>query len=110
VFQKGFKATLGGFGRLFSGFARKGMAKMGHIPPQEKVRQLKELGTHFYLCGPSMQVFKVNKNDVIFDDVIIAEYLTFMEVIKNADIQMFTQECIKKIRGTFSEANMYFNC
>ena len=89
VFQKGFKAKLGGFGRPFSGFARKGMAKMGHLPPQEKVRQLKELGTHFYLCGPSMQVFKVEKDELIFDNVIIAEYLTFMEIMKNADIHIY---------------------
>ncbi len=89
VLKQGFQAKLSGWGRPFSGFARRGMAQMGHIPPQEKVRQLRELGAHFYICGPSMQVFKVKKEELIFDDLTVAEYLTFMEIMKNADIHLY---------------------
>ncbi len=89
VLKKGFKAKLGGLGRPFSGFARRGMSKMGHIPPQAKLRQLRELGAKFYLCGPSMRVFKVAKGDLIFDDVIVAEYMTFLEVMRDSDIKLY---------------------
>lgn len=91
VLKKGFKAKLSGIQRPFSAWARNGMAKAGHLPPQEKLHQLKELGTHFYICGGSMDPFGVKKSDLIFDDVTIAEYLTFLEIMENADIQIFLQ-------------------
>ena len=70
---------------------RKEMAKAGHLPPQDKLEQLKELGARIYICGGSMDPFGVKKSDLIFDDVIVAEYLTFLEVMENADIQIFLQ-------------------
>jgi predicted peroxiredoxin/TusA-related sulfurtransferase len=89
VLAKGFREKLHGIGRPFSAFARKGLAKVGHVPPQEKLRQLRELGAQFYVCGPSMEHFGVKKDDLIFDDLLIAEYLTFMEVMNRADVQFF---------------------
>lgn len=91
VLKKGFKEHLKGINRPFSGFARKGLADMGHIPPQEKLGRLKELGAHFYVCGASMDHYGVEKADLAFDDVIIAEYITFMEVMEKADINFFLQ-------------------
>jgi len=91
VLKKGFKANLSGIQRPFSTFARNEMAKAGHLPPQEKLHQLRELGSHFYICGGSMDPFGVKKSDLIFDDVIIAEYLTFLEIMENTDIQIFLQ-------------------
>ncbi|MFC1716834.1 DsrE family protein [Candidatus Poribacteria bacterium] len=91
VMKRGFKGNLHGLSRPFSGFARRGLAKVGHIPPQDKIRQLKELGAHFYMCGPSMERFGAKKSELIFDDVIVAEYLTFMEVMNEADIHIFLQ-------------------
>lgn len=91
VLKKNFKAKLSGIQKPFSYFARKGMAKVGHLPPQDKLRQLEELGAHIYICGGSMDPFGVEKNDVIFDDVIVAEYLTFLEIMDNADIHIFLQ-------------------
>ena len=44
VLKRGFNARLQGIGRFFSAFARSGMDKTGHIPPQEKLRQLQDLG------------------------------------------------------------------
>lgn len=89
VLKRGFKEKLGGLSRPFSGFARKQLADAGHIPPQGKLRQLRELGGQFYICGPSMQHFKVRKDELLFDDVIIAEYLTYLEVMDKADIHIF---------------------
>lgn len=91
VLRKGFTEHLHGFNRPFSRFARAGLNKAGHIPAQEKIRQLQALGAHLYICGPSMQHFKVTKNDLAFDGVTVAEYLTFMEVMASADIHVFVQ-------------------
>lgn len=91
VLKKGFKARLGGIQKPFSSFARNGMAKAGHLPPQTKLEQLKELGAHIYICGGSMDPFGIKKSDLLFDDVIIAEYLTFLEIMDNADIKFFLQ-------------------
>jgi len=91
VLKKGFKEKLHGINRFFSSFARKGLAEIGHIPPQDKLKQLRDLGAHLYICGPSMEHFGVRKSELIFDDVIVAEYLTFMEIMKKADIHIFLQ-------------------
>jgi len=91
VLKKNFKAKLSGIQKPFSSFARKEMAKAGHLPPQDKLEQLKELGARIYICGGSMDPFGVKKSDLIFDDVIIAEYLTFLEIMDNADIHIFLQ-------------------
>jgi predicted peroxiredoxin len=49
VLQRGFKAKIPGIGALFRSIAQKGMTESGHIPAQEKLRQLKELGARFYI-------------------------------------------------------------
>jgi predicted peroxiredoxin/TusA-related sulfurtransferase len=91
VLKKGFKEALRGISKPFSRFARKGLAQIGHIPPQDKLRQLRELGASFYVCAPSMEHFGVEKDELIFDDAIVSEYLTFMEVMDKADIHIFLQ-------------------
>jgi predicted peroxiredoxin/TusA-related sulfurtransferase len=91
VLAKGFTEHLHGPGRPFSRFARGGLARAGHLPAQEKLCQLQTLGARLYACGPSMRHFKVARADLAFDDVIIAEYLTFMETMTHADINVFVQ-------------------
>jgi len=91
VLAKGFTEHLHGPGRPFSRFARAGLTRAGHIRAQEKLRQLQALGGHLYACAGSMQHFKVAKTDLAFNDVTIAEYLTFMEVMARADINVFIQ-------------------
>jgi predicted peroxiredoxin/TusA-related sulfurtransferase len=91
VLSRGFTEKLHGPARPFSRFARAGLARAGHLPAQEKLGQLQTLGAHIYACGPSMQHFKVAKTDLAFDDVTIAEYLTFTEAMANADIHLFVE-------------------
>ncbi len=91
VLKKGYRGKLKGIWKPFSVFARNGMVKIGHIPPQDKLVQLKKLGANFYLCGPSMQHFGVKKDELIFDDVMIAEYFTFLEIMSKADVHIFLQ-------------------
>lgn len=91
VQEKDFKGSLKGLSKPFSAFAIKGMAAAGYILPHDKLKQLKNLGVRFYICGPSMTPFGVKKADLMFDDIVIAEYLTFSAVMKNADINLFLQ-------------------
>jgi predicted peroxiredoxin len=91
VLTKGFQARLRGLSRPFSRFARGGLAKAGHYPPQEKLRQLQELGARLYVCGGSMEHFKVSKEELAFDDVTIAACLTFVEVMNDSDVQIVLQ-------------------
>lgn len=89
VLRRGFRPRLRGWARPFSRFAAAQMTESGHIPAQEKLGQLRSLGGAIYVCGPSMQAFKVNREDLIFDDLEIVEYLTFTSIMADSDIQLF---------------------
>lgn len=89
IFEKGFKAKLSGFNSIFSGFARDGLNEIGHIPAQNKLIQLHKLGAKLYVCGPSMDHFGVKQSDFIFSDIIVAEYLSFIEILQKADVKFF---------------------
>jgi predicted peroxiredoxin len=67
------------------------MAKQGQLPADEKLRQLRTLGARFYLCGGSMDHFKVTKSDLAFDDLPIVQYITFIEVMDEAQVHVFLQ-------------------
>lgn len=85
----GFRARLHGPARPFSRFARAGLEKAGHVAPTEKLGQLQTLGGVLYACGPSLQHFGVDPQRLAFDDVVVCEYLTFMDVMQQADVQLY---------------------
>lgn len=89
VLTHGYRPRLSGWARPFSRFAASGMAKAGHIPAQAKLRQLRELGAKLYVCGGSLQPFKVKREDLVFDDLPIIEYMTFMSIMDGADIHLY---------------------
>jgi predicted peroxiredoxin len=89
VLTKGFQPKLKGWSRPFTRFAQSGMTKSGHIPAQEKLRQLRSLGAEIYLCAGSMDHFKVRREDLIFDDLPVVEYLAFMSVMEDADVSLY---------------------
>jgi predicted peroxiredoxin len=91
VLTKGFKEKLPGFNSIFSGFARSGLEKIGHVPAQQKLKVLQELGAKFYVCQPSMEHFGAREKDFAFDNLILCEYLTFLEVYNTADLKLFLQ-------------------
>ena len=90
VLVKGYRPKLRGWGRPFSRFAAAGMEKTGHISAQQKLRQLESLGAHIYLCGPSMQHFKVDADQLILKGLPRVEYLSFMPIMEEADIQIYS--------------------
>ena len=59
-----------GIGRPFSRFPRNGLARVGHISPQEKLIQLQELGARLFVCGPSMDHYKVDPIDLAVDATV----------------------------------------
>jgi TusA-related sulfurtransferase/predicted peroxiredoxin len=89
VLAPAFRASLHGFARPFSRFARRGLEKAGHVAPTEKLGQLQALGARLYACGPSLEHFGVDATKLAFEDVVVCEYLTFMEVMQQADVQLY---------------------
>jgi predicted peroxiredoxin/TusA-related sulfurtransferase len=91
VLTRSFTEQLAGWQRPFSAFARRGLDKAGHPPPHQKLRQLEELGGRLYVCGPSMEHFKVAADDLVLPGVQIAAYPTFVEQMNRAGVQVFLQ-------------------
>ncbi len=89
VLKRGFRPKLRAWARPFSRFAASGLSRAGHIPAQDKFRQLRSLGAMIYMCGPSMQHFHVKSDALIFDDLPLVEYFTFMSVMRDADAHIF---------------------
>jgi len=89
VLTRGYRPTLQGWARPFSRFAAAEMSKSGHIPPNEKLTQLRTLGARIYVCGGSLQPFKVRPEDLMFDDLPIIEYLSFMPILEEATVQIY---------------------
>ncbi len=90
VLAEGHRPKLKGLARPFSRFAAASMAKSGHILPRDKLAQLHALGAHLYACAPSMERFKVRREDLIYGDISLVEYLTFVAVMAEADIQLYS--------------------
>ena len=92
VLARDFKEKLKGAHRApFSRFARRGLARAGHPSPHEKLRELRELGARIYVCGPSMEHFKASEEELLFADIRIAAYPTFVEEMNGAGVQVFLQ-------------------
>jgi predicted peroxiredoxin/TusA-related sulfurtransferase len=91
VLTRSFSERLRGWRRPFSSFARRGLDRAGHPPPHEKLRQLEDLGARIYICGPSMDHFKVAADDLFLSGVQIAAYPTFVEEMNGAGVQVFLQ-------------------
>jgi predicted peroxiredoxin/TusA-related sulfurtransferase len=91
VLTRSFSERLRGWQRPFSTFARRGLDRAGHPPPHEKLRQLEDLGARIYICGPSMEHFKVASDDLFLTGVRIAAYPTFVEEMNSAEVQVFLQ-------------------
>jgi predicted peroxiredoxin/TusA-related sulfurtransferase len=91
VLTRSYSERLPGWKRPFSGFARRGLERIGHPPAHEKLRQLAYLGARLYVCGPSMVHFKVTAEDLVLPGIEIAAYPTFVERMNAAGVQIFLQ-------------------
>jgi predicted peroxiredoxin/TusA-related sulfurtransferase len=91
VLTRSFSEKLPGWKRPFTAFARRGLDKAGHPPPQTKLRQLDDLGARIYACGPSMEHFRITADNLFLPGVEIAAYPTFVEQMNRAGVQVFLQ-------------------
>lgn len=91
VLTRSFSERLPGWKRPFSAFARRGLDRAGHPPPHVKLRQLNDLGARIYVCGPSMDHFKVRPEELLFAGIRIAAYPTFVAEMNDAGVQVFLQ-------------------
>jgi TusA-related sulfurtransferase/predicted peroxiredoxin len=89
VLTRGFQPKLHGWARPFTRLAASGLRRAGHLGAQDKLRQLRSLSAEIYVCGPSMRHFKVKAEDLVFDDLPVVEYLTFMAIMKKADVHIY---------------------
>lgn len=90
ILRKGFRAKMPGcLAAPFSRFARNGMASVGHDPPENKLEQLHKFGAKFYVCHPSLDHFGVDFHDMAFNDVVLAEYVTFLEQMCDATVKLY---------------------
>ncbi len=87
--KPGFTPNLSGTMMPFSIFARKQLTSDGHAHPQEKLKQILDLGGKLYVCGPSMDTFGVKRDEIILKEFVVAEYFTFMEQMEDADVHIY---------------------
>jgi predicted peroxiredoxin/TusA-related sulfurtransferase len=90
LLKRGFTPKLRGWARPFTRFAAAGLAEAGHIPARDKLRQLDGLGAEIFMCGPSMDHFKVAADELVIEGLPQVEYLTFMAEMADADIHIYT--------------------
>ena len=91
VLHKDFTDRLSSWmSRPFTCFARRGLQAVGHVSASEKLETLHDLGAVFYACQPSLDHFGVPLPKTIYpDEIVPCEYMTFLEVMKDATIQLF---------------------
>ena len=89
VLEKGFKDRRSGLNALFSGATHRRLAGTGYISPREKIAELNRLGVVFYVCQPSLDHHRLKAKELMFDDIILSEYLTFMQVVSGSDIKFY---------------------
>ncbi|MBT8165629.1 MAG: hypothetical protein HKO63_02860 [Acidimicrobiia bacterium] len=54
----------------------------------ERVQQIHDLGGDLYACERSLRQHHVRRDEIAFERVIHCEYLTFLPVMEDADIQL----------------------
>ncbi len=55
---------------------------------QKRVRRIQDLGGHLYVCERALGARAIRPGDLAFENVTHAEYLTFLPVMEEADIQL----------------------
>lgn len=88
VLRKGFRAQAKA-AVLFSRTIEDGLNGIGHIPPQDKIRELVELGARLYVCGPSLDNAKIPLAELCTDELVVCEYFTFLIAMKDATMHMY---------------------
>ena len=98
LLKRGYRSKLSGnIGRFFTTIVERVMKKeIGWPLPQETLRILEYLGSHFYVCGPSMVGYGVRKEDLIVTNCTIAATITWADLLIRSDIHIFSKAQFEK--------------
>jgi len=64
------------------------MARRRSPHPHGEVFRLFDHGARIYACGLSMEEHGITPDDLLFDNIKVAEYATLVAIMKEADIQL----------------------
>lgn len=76
-------ADFQGKGKRFRRFRR-----AAGVEAHDRVRQIHDLGGDLYACERALREHQIASGEIVFDRVLHAEYLTFLPVMEEADIQL----------------------
>lgn len=98
LLKRGYRLKLSGIiGRFFTTIVERVMKKeIGWPLPQETLRILEYLGSHFYVCGPSMVGYGVREEDLIIRNCTIAATITWADLLVRSDIHIFSKAQFEK--------------
>jgi predicted peroxiredoxin len=98
LLKRGYRSRLSGLvGGLFTPIVEQVMRRqIGWPLPQETIRMLQDLGAHFYVCGPSMFGYGVDKSELIVGDYTIGAVLTWADLLAHSDIHVFSKAQFEK--------------
>lgn len=98
LLKRGYRSKLSGIiGRIFTTIVERVMKKeIGWPLPLETLRMLEYLGSHFYICGPSMVGYGVSKEDLIITNCTIAATITWADLLARSDIHIFSKAQFEK--------------
>jgi predicted peroxiredoxin len=98
LLKRGYKPKLSGLiGGIFTGMVKKVMRnEIGWPQPQESIAMLEDLGAKFYVCGPSMFGYKVEREELIVKSYTIAAVVTWVKLLADSDIQIFSKAEFEK--------------
>lgn len=77
--------------RFIDGGARRWARRLRRSARAEahgQVRQIHDLGGDLYACARAVNEHKLTRADFVFDRIVQAEYLTFLPIMEEADIQL----------------------
>jgi predicted peroxiredoxin/TusA-related sulfurtransferase len=98
LLKRGYRSRLSGLvGGLFTPMVEQVMRRqIGWPLPQETISMLQDLGAHFYVCGPSMYGYRVDKSELIVADYTIGAVLTWADLLAHSDIHVFSKAQFEK--------------
>jgi len=98
LLKRGYRPKLSGIiGGFFTAIVERVMKKkIGWPLPQESLLILEGLGSHFYVCGPSMVGYGVRKEDLIITNCVIAASITWADLLARSDVHILSKAQFEK--------------
>jgi predicted peroxiredoxin/TusA-related sulfurtransferase len=98
LLKRGYRSKLTGFwGGCFTGAVENAMKKeIGWPLPGDAIEILEELGAKFYICGPSLERYRVREEELIVRDFVTGATLTWVKLLAESDVNVFSKAEFEK--------------